>query len=150
MLLNLIELHELGQLVERARLESTGPGKGYYCTEPLAGDDGKPYRVERKPLAGARPGEKIRGTDQVVKADDEGRYIEVPLGVHGRAFLAIDPRTRKIVCAACKVALKSDGEGGKGVEGDSPGDSPGDDHVSSWAGREVPDSTVYPVEEMGG
>jgi hypothetical protein len=80
--LTLDKLLELVHKLEDARRGATGPGTKHFCEEPRLGEDGKPYRVETK---------------------KSGEDLEISHGPHGRAFLAINPSTGGIYCAACRA-----------------------------------------------
>lgn len=111
MLLDSAKLRELRRLLHEARLASPGPGAGCYCTTPLTGPDGRTWRWEPKPFTrnGARvvlrtsPGVLPDGT-KVEEMPGGGFGLKIPLGVHGRAFLSVEPETGKIVCAKCAGA----------------------------------------------
>ena len=100
MQLTIADLKALIHQLEEARRASTGPRVGHYCSEPVLNTDGKPYRLEAKPNAreGGRflveAGHKIERHNGIV-------YVQVPLGMHGRSALVIDPETGKVSCAAC-------------------------------------------------
>lgn len=86
MYLELSQCIELVKLLEGARRATLSDADALYCKTPVLGPDGKNYRTEY-------------GVDRRTGAKKEKKAA---LGVHGRAFLAIDPETMKIVCAKCK------------------------------------------------
>ncbi len=124
MYLTLTELKGLVQALENARRDSSAPGVGFSCQEPNVGPDGETFRWEPKPrtrhhVGHAYPtGEVLEeipedvvlprvvqtvvaedGTESQVTAPALG--IRVSLGVHGRAYLEIDPETYTVRCGAC-------------------------------------------------
>lgn len=62
--------------------------------------DGKATRFEPKPFARKPAGTKYPDGTTLTEVDGV-RGIEVPHGPHGSDFLAIDPETGAIHCAAC-------------------------------------------------
>lgn len=107
--MNLIQLKELLAALDSARRDSTA-GVGYYCPEPLVGEDGNDYRWEPKPRALRPTGHKYPTGEVLEEMPGGGLGIKVKLGVHGRAYLAVDPETGVICCQRC---AESDAEGGK-------------------------------------
>ena len=102
--LTAVQLTEFLQLLDEARRTSWGPGEGHYCPVARVGPDGATFRIERKPRATAEVGTLLAGLK--VKQDRDGKYIEVPLGSHGRAFLGVEPETGTVVCTACEKGIK--------------------------------------------
>lgn len=100
MLLDLARVKVLLATLDLARRESTGPGLGHWCPGPNVGEDGQTFRVEPKPRARAAVGTRYPdGT--VLELIGGAKAVRVPLGLHGRAHLAIDPETGSVCCAAC-------------------------------------------------
>lgn len=108
-------LAELARKLDEARVKASGPGCDNYCEEPL------PPRYEAKP--GLQKYQSISTKDlaesegthylvpsgilpggAVIKDIDGVPHIEIPGGVHGRAFLVIDPETEVISCGRCEEA----------------------------------------------
>jgi hypothetical protein len=104
MLLNREKLLELSGKLDEARVRAVGDSP-LRCDAPIKGDDGKDYRVEKKPKA--KVGARV-GSHEAKEGPDGVPEIHVPYGLHGRAYLAIDPDDGSIWCAACNKKL---GEG---------------------------------------
>ena len=85
MLLTLERLHELTRALEQARRDATGPGKGAWCPAARRDDDGNDTRTETRR-----------------RRDGATDTLTIPLGAHGRAFLAVDPETGAVRCAECQ------------------------------------------------
>lgn len=103
MILTTVQMTDLIRKVEDARRAATGPGVGLYCQVPHAGPDGNPWRWEPKPHARASVGRTYPDGTQVEYGPDGAKGIKVPLGVHGRGHLGIDPASGEVVCALCDV-----------------------------------------------
>lgn len=96
--LSLPQLKELVLELEKTRRDSV-VGQAHYCREPIVGKDGKTYRLEAKPKGRKHILQKY-GFEVV---DKNGvLHVKIPHGVHGRAFLGIDPETKEVTCLACK------------------------------------------------
>lgn len=100
MLLDIVKLNELNAALDDARRKSTGPGAGAYCGAPnIDPGTGENYRLETKPKGNRQRLE--RDGHDVVEAG--GRlHVKIPLGVHGRAFLGINPQTGEVRCTECE------------------------------------------------
>lgn len=102
MSLTLEQLRELTARLEQARREAV-PGSPHYCTAPLLDEQGRDYRLEPKPAAKRPVGHVYPDGKELVHAPDGGgKAIVVPLGVHGRSYLGIDPATGEVCCTACR------------------------------------------------
>ncbi len=120
MLLNLPALKVLLRKLDDARRESTGPGEGAYCTTPNTDSQGNDFRWEPKPytrrggqtVSRVRLGEELpsgpspdyKGAESVAVIEEmpDGRPgVKVPLGVHGRAYLAINVVDGRVYCQKC-------------------------------------------------
>lgn len=84
MILTLVELKKLLAALDEARRQAV-EGSPLYCTVAHTDAEGRTYRVESKPRARHGPSS-----------------VEVSLGVHGRAFLGVDPETGEVCCAKCQ------------------------------------------------
>lgn len=102
MLLSLRQLKELLGLLDKGRQESTEPAIGYYCDRPNRSATGDDFRWEPKPNSTKQVG-YCYPDGSVLETMSDGRHgIKVSLGVHGRAYLAIDPETGEVRCGACE------------------------------------------------
>lgn len=104
MLLSLTDLKNLVSTLEGAKRDSPAEGQGAYCTAPNRDAQGNTERWEpkprsRRPVGTAYPdGTKLEERNGI-------KGVRVPLGVHGRSFLAIDPDTKQVRCGACEAKL---------------------------------------------
>ena len=105
MLLDLPKLKALVLKLEAARLAANGEGAGAYCTTPNVDAKGNDWRWEPKPRA-RQPVGTTYGDGTKLEERDGVKGVKVKLGVHGRAFLAIDPATGKVACAKCAEAKR--------------------------------------------
>lgn len=104
MLLTQENIAYLASIIEKARVAAVD-GSPLRCSTPHKGEDGKTYRVERKPsLSEGHIGKKL-GNLTVKKGEDGKPELHIPLGEHGRAFLAVDTKDNSIWCAKCKKKL---------------------------------------------
>jgi hypothetical protein len=105
MLLTLPQLKTLVAKLEASRVASGTSGAGDYCDAPNADADGNAERWEPKPRARQQVG--FEYPDGTTLEDRDGvKGIRVPLGMHGRAHLAIDPETGEVACAKCAEARR--------------------------------------------
>lgn len=101
MILTTVELTVLARMVEDARRAATGPGVGLYCSEPHVSPDGNPWRWQPKPHAKASVGRPYPDGTVVEYGPDRDKGVKVPLGVHGRGHLGVDPVTGEVRCVLC-------------------------------------------------
>lgn len=87
-------LFELARALHAARLSGS-----HTCAAPRL-VDGQPSRFEPKPLS-RKPIGHVFPDGSKLEERDGVRGIEVSNGTHGNDFLAIDPETGAIHCAAC-------------------------------------------------
>ena len=94
-----VKLRELLLKLESVKRDSISPGKGVYCENSIVDLSGNSFRKEYKPRCNISTGHEVGG--HLIKQDENGKYIEIPLGVHGRSMLVINEDGD--VCCSCKA-----------------------------------------------
>ena len=97
MLLTRVQLKDLGAKLHDARRDHPG------CDAPRDGDPvflPKPNAIDPATRVPRKAGHVYANGDKLVKHKGVLGIMQSP-GIHGRAFLAIDPETGDVVCGAC-------------------------------------------------
>jgi hypothetical protein len=106
LLLTIQKLNELRNILQEHK-----QNPDTWCEKPLL-IDGKETRRVEKPKATKPNGHKYPdGT--VLKHLGSLKFIDVPNGVHGKDYLAIDTETLGIVCTKCKEEAALAAKGAK-------------------------------------
>ena len=100
MLLTFSDLQRLNFTLEAARRNAI-PGSPHYCEATLVDASGLHSRLEAKPKCTLPVGHVFVDGTELLSIDGK-KCVKVPLGVHGRAYLAIDPATGEVHCSKCK------------------------------------------------
>jgi len=106
MLADRYRLRELTETLEGARRRAVSERSKFYCAEMRDPPDDA-ISVDRDAGTYTRRDRVFkppRSMAATLERDDQGNYVkvvEIPLGVHGRAFLAVCPDCGSVSCGAC-------------------------------------------------